>query len=382
MYVSPAHVNHEVVEAFEQIGTEVIQIFYWDSAHNEHQVEFNVNGYTSKLQTLDVGIKKSFKDYWRQWQASFIIANPSNCKPSRQIITKWASETWNKVTKESIINTWNHIGIKISREDVWFIYSRIWMVSNTTYEATPQFLASFRLLCEFCDSEIISTTWANLSMNRDRMRWQLRGKKPILHVWLPPTTNTATTSSSIPSSAESVITKYVTHLSLTFNNCWLETNKRSFGNGDAAIFTMVKTSASIRSSSKPNYNDVGSHCNRIHSSRRISVNARNINVRRSGYLVGVVISLGYTVSRQEQLSPVLKKTLFFCCGLRKVKVTTVRKVLHRQIVSVLIRQLEDAPEAAPYNFSIISRMSICERYFFTAFSTCSGVSLSFLSFGR
>ena len=76
------------------------------------QFDFVLAGYTSKLQVLDVGINKPFKDKMRVQFEEFICTplddGARRPKITRLMISKWISNAWNGITVESIKNTWNH----------------------------------------------------------------------------------------------------------------------------------------------------------------------------------------------------------------------------------------------------------------------------------
>ena len=71
--------------------------------------EFIVAGCTSTLQVLDVGINRPFKSYMAQSFNDHMIADGG--KPTRPIVATWISQSWNAITKDTITNTWRHIGI-------------------------------------------------------------------------------------------------------------------------------------------------------------------------------------------------------------------------------------------------------------------------------
>ena len=73
------------------------------------QAEFIVPGYTSKLQVLDVGINRPFKVYIAHKYYQNLISNGP--KPNRTDIAHWVNRAWNNITKDTIFNTWRHIGI-------------------------------------------------------------------------------------------------------------------------------------------------------------------------------------------------------------------------------------------------------------------------------
>ena len=72
--------------------------------------DFVIQGYKSKLQVLDVGINKPFKDYVKQYYKEFGVKNDGK-KVSQLDVAKWVSTAWGKIHVESICNTWSSIGI-------------------------------------------------------------------------------------------------------------------------------------------------------------------------------------------------------------------------------------------------------------------------------
>ena len=87
-------------------------------AQNGTEAEFIVGGYTSKLQTMDVGVNRPFKAKMGQLFDDFVKARRADEKPTRKNIANWISEAWNCLESTGIINTWRHIGIKSN-----YIYS-------------------------------------------------------------------------------------------------------------------------------------------------------------------------------------------------------------------------------------------------------------------
>lgn len=89
------HLTTNVKKAFELLNTEV---------------EYIPGGYTSKLQVLDVGINKPFKNYMRYEFDCWMTTTTNNYKPQRSNVAEWILTAWNKVTSSTITNTWNKIG--------------------------------------------------------------------------------------------------------------------------------------------------------------------------------------------------------------------------------------------------------------------------------
>ena len=90
-----AHMTAAVKRAIHMTGTEL---------------EFIPPGYTSKLQPMDVGLNKPFKDRLRHEVERFLTTNPLGEKPTRPIVSHWIDQAWEGITEEMIKNTWRHIG--------------------------------------------------------------------------------------------------------------------------------------------------------------------------------------------------------------------------------------------------------------------------------
>ena len=75
------------------------------------EVDFVLGGYTSKLQVFDVGVNKPFKGYVKESYEQFMV-NTEGRKASRLDVAKWVKDAWNKVTPETIRNTWTSIGFQ------------------------------------------------------------------------------------------------------------------------------------------------------------------------------------------------------------------------------------------------------------------------------
>ena len=90
-----AHMTEAVGQAFGRLRT---------------VVDFVVGGYTSKLQTLDVGVNKPFKGYMRDQFEQFMISY-ANRTPHRLEVSHWVVNSWEQITTSTILNTWRPIGI-------------------------------------------------------------------------------------------------------------------------------------------------------------------------------------------------------------------------------------------------------------------------------
>jgi hypothetical protein len=61
-------------------------------------------GYTAKLQVLDVGVNKPFKDHYRRQYIAHLDAGGG--KPTRQLVAQWIIGAWDSITVQTITNTW------------------------------------------------------------------------------------------------------------------------------------------------------------------------------------------------------------------------------------------------------------------------------------
>lgn len=95
------------VDALSNVGTEI---------------EMIPGGYTSVIQVMDVEINKQLKDNitnsyinWASEKYSHLSNGDKFPKPSREDITKWVMMSWEKIiTKESILKTFNHVGLNMN----------------------------------------------------------------------------------------------------------------------------------------------------------------------------------------------------------------------------------------------------------------------------
>jgi len=75
---------------------------------SQTQVEFVPGGYTGAVQILDKGVNKPFKDYIKREQIQFMVDNP-NMKPKRPQVAQWISQSWQRVSVDTITNTWRSV---------------------------------------------------------------------------------------------------------------------------------------------------------------------------------------------------------------------------------------------------------------------------------
>jgi hypothetical protein len=70
------------------------------------EIDFIIGGYTSNLQTMDVGLNCPFKDeYWHQFEA-FVVTSTIGGKPHRQDVAKWVWQAWKMINTDMILNIW------------------------------------------------------------------------------------------------------------------------------------------------------------------------------------------------------------------------------------------------------------------------------------
>ena len=88
------HMCGECVQQIQSCGTDI---------------EFITGGYTGKLQVLDVGINRPFKAIVREQYEQFMSQNER--KATQLNVAQWIAFAWEKISIESITNTWTSIGI-------------------------------------------------------------------------------------------------------------------------------------------------------------------------------------------------------------------------------------------------------------------------------
>lgn len=78
------------------------------------EVEHIPGGYILRLQTMDVGGNKEFKDGMCHCVDDWMIKNPPNVRPKHQDVAHWISKAWNNVKSELLWRAWVHIGYKMA----------------------------------------------------------------------------------------------------------------------------------------------------------------------------------------------------------------------------------------------------------------------------
>ena len=73
-------------------------------------IDYVPGGYTSKLQMLDVGVMKPFKDFMTQEYEKFMVGNTDGHNVKRLDVENWVDRSWSRITEETIFNTWATIG--------------------------------------------------------------------------------------------------------------------------------------------------------------------------------------------------------------------------------------------------------------------------------
>jgi hypothetical protein len=79
-------------------------------------VEYIPGGYTWKLQVMDVGLNKPFKDRIRDEYDRWFFANECQGKPHRDNIARWVKASFDSITTTNINNTWRHVGITVDNQ--------------------------------------------------------------------------------------------------------------------------------------------------------------------------------------------------------------------------------------------------------------------------
>jgi len=83
------HMKKQIVHHMQNLGT---------------QVDVIPGGYTGKIQILDKGINKPFKEKVQAADIEWLLVN--NGKPKRKDVAMWIKQAWDQITVETITNTW------------------------------------------------------------------------------------------------------------------------------------------------------------------------------------------------------------------------------------------------------------------------------------
>lgn len=112
---------NKVVKPYTQQNGPVILLLDEFSGHQTREVRdalidadafvvYIPGGYTWKLQVMDVGINKPFKDKVRDFYETWLIQQ-ENPKPTRDLVANWINDAFKNITQSTIHNTWRRIGI-------------------------------------------------------------------------------------------------------------------------------------------------------------------------------------------------------------------------------------------------------------------------------
>jgi hypothetical protein len=80
-------------------------------------VEYVPGGYTWRLQVMDVGVNKPFKDYIRDEYDRWFFGQPMNAKPQREDVAKWIKTAFESIKDSTIKKTWNKVGVPCPIDD-------------------------------------------------------------------------------------------------------------------------------------------------------------------------------------------------------------------------------------------------------------------------
>jgi DDE superfamily endonuclease len=90
------HMTSEVRDAVSSVGGQLLLI---------------PGGYTWKLQPMDIGLNKPFKNKIRDIDDDWGYTNDYDAKPQREDVAYWIKHAWEQVTYQTMIRTWQKIGI-------------------------------------------------------------------------------------------------------------------------------------------------------------------------------------------------------------------------------------------------------------------------------
>lgn len=75
-------------------------------------LEFIPGGYTSKLQVMDVGLNKPFKDKVREGYEGWYMSVEATSKPTRLLVSNWIWSSWTGITHSTMLNAWRKVGLR------------------------------------------------------------------------------------------------------------------------------------------------------------------------------------------------------------------------------------------------------------------------------
>jgi DDE superfamily endonuclease/CENP-B N-terminal DNA-binding domain len=91
-----AHLTSSTKDALEALGCHLVTI---------------PGGYTWRLQVMDVGLNKPFKDYLRDEYDRWQEGADAFDTPDRTDVAKWIKNSFDQLTQSSIRNTWRKVGV-------------------------------------------------------------------------------------------------------------------------------------------------------------------------------------------------------------------------------------------------------------------------------
>jgi DDE superfamily endonuclease len=90
------HMTHEVRTAISAVGGHLVLI---------------PGGYTWKLQPMDIGLDKPFKNKIRDIYDDWGYTNAYDAKPQREDVSLWIKYAWDQITFPNMVRSWEKIGI-------------------------------------------------------------------------------------------------------------------------------------------------------------------------------------------------------------------------------------------------------------------------------
>ena len=79
-------------------------------------LEFIPGGYTWRLQVMDVGVNKTFKDSIRDAHDQWAYEAGYNAKPQRCNVATWIKSSYDNIRPSTIVKTWRKVGLPIEIE--------------------------------------------------------------------------------------------------------------------------------------------------------------------------------------------------------------------------------------------------------------------------
>jgi hypothetical protein len=106
----PSASGHGSYMIMDEFKVYLMGIFLNAIQNTGTEVDFVIGGYTGCVQILHKGVNRPFKSYAREEFENWMLTNLSSRHPTQGEVASWVTTAWNKITQETIKNTWESVG--------------------------------------------------------------------------------------------------------------------------------------------------------------------------------------------------------------------------------------------------------------------------------